>query len=173
MICLCCAAWLAVIYFSWLRGMNSNSSIEFQRIMALHFWDNLLRCSQNFCHLIFQYLCVKDWKRILKKLCCLVTKWHMQKKSSLFFSQSSLAERRIPHFLKKRVSISSLRSKESSTKNRTRYPQACFYINFVNKLALRARDTFVIQNKWFQQTRKISLSHWRDLKLQFCIIHEL
>lgn len=68
-------------------------------------------------------------------------------KSSLFFSQSSLAERRIPHFLKKRVSDSSLRSKESSTKSRTRYPQACFYINFVYKLALRARDTFVIQNK--------------------------
>lgn len=66
--------------------------------------------------------------------------------NGIFFSQSSLAERRIPQFLKKRVSISSLRSKESSTKNRT-HPQACFYINFVNKLALRARDTFVIQNK--------------------------
>ena len=67
--------------------------------------------------------------------------------NGIFFSQSSLAERRIPQFLKKRVSISSLRSKESSTKNRTRYPQACFYINSVNKLALRARDTFVIQKK--------------------------
>ena len=100
-VCVCCAAWLAVIYFNWLRGMNSNSSIEFQRIMALHFWDNLLRCSQNFCNLIFQNLCVKDWKRILKKLCCLVTKWHM----AMAYSSRKVALQNVefPNFLKREL----------------------------------------------------------------------